>query len=155
MSTTHKVGPQGMSWKANAGGFSVGSPKLIGHRNPAVLCRSAENALTLETKYDPPGTQWLALLATIVVVIIAAVLIGPSGSVIGGIGGGAGAGIYILIRFWRQREIKLDLGAAASEVIVDERRRRIAFLTPVDRKSCWVVLEFRTSFLERPVLSRT
>ena len=148
MSTTHKVGSQGLSWTATAGGFSVGSPKLIGYRNPAVLRRSAENTLTLDTKYDPPGNPWLALLViiSIVVVATAGVLKGISPSVIGSTGAGGMVVTYMLIRLWRQREIKLDLGTAASEAIVDEKRRRIAFLSPIDHKSRWIVLQFKDDF---------
>jgi len=146
MSTAQNGGAQGMSWKANAGGFSVGSPKLIGQRNPATLCRTAENTLTLDTKYDPPGTPWLALLATVVIVVVAVLLKGLSGPIIGGTGGGGIVVTYMLIRLWRQREIKLDLGRAATEAIVDEKRHRIAFLAPIDEKFRWVVLEFKDDF---------
>jgi hypothetical protein len=119
---------------------------LIGQRNPAVLCHSAGNALTLDTKYDPPGTAWLVLFAIFVIVIISEVPTGLSGSFVRSIGTASIVLIYMVVRLWRQRGIKLDLGTAASEVIVDDKRRRIAFLTPIDHKARWIVLEFKDGF---------
>lgn len=148
MSTTHELESQEMSWKGEAGGFSVKNPKLVGPRNPAVLCRSAENTLTLDTKYAQPENPLLLLLAGVVIVLVASVaaLVGiPPG----GIGGGIIA-MYMVIRSQRRRamaiRLRLDLGTTASEVIVDEKRRRIAFLTTIDGKVRWVVLQFKSGF---------
>ena len=125
----------------------MGRPKSIGHQNPAVLCRHAECALSIDAKYDPPGSAWLAIIATFGITVIAVFLFGFSGTVIGAAGGGGIAATYNLIRSWRKREIRLDLGTT-TDVVVDEKRRRIAFLQPLNGRARWVVLEFKDGFPE-------
>ena len=144
MSTIDTVGSQEMSWKVTAI-FSSRTPKLVGHRNPAVLWQSESGTMTLETKYDPPGSPWLALLGTTVIVVIAAIVAGPSGSLIGGIGGGGIVVAYALIRWWRQRDTKLELNAT-DQTIVDEKQATIALLTPIDGTPRWIVLQFNHDF---------
>jgi hypothetical protein len=146
MSTT-KTDDRGVTpWKARLVGCSLGRPKKIGHRIPATLCAAADNTLMLDTKYDPPGNPWLALMATAAIVVIACMLSGFSGKVIGGAGGAGIVAAYNLIRMRRQREIKLDLGTAASDVVIDQNHRRIAVLAPIDKKARWIVLEFTDGF---------
>ncbi len=108
MSTAHAGGSQETLWEA-CGRLSVKTPKLIGHGTPAVLHRGVKNTLTLDMNYDPTGNVWLALLATVVIVVIGIVLTGFSGSAVCAIGGGGIVLSYTLIRLYRQREITIDL----------------------------------------------
>jgi hypothetical protein len=82
----------------------------------------------------------------VVIFIIVGIAVGLAPSVMGAVGGGVIGGGYVSIRLWRQREIQLDLGAVASEVIVDEKSRRIAVLTAIDRKAGWIVLQVKGDF---------
>ena len=57
--------------------------------------------------------------------------------------------VYFFMWISHQRAMKLDLGTAVSEIVVDEKRSRIALLTRLDEKANWIVLsEFRGCFSE-------
>ena len=98
----------------------------------------AENTLTLDTKYNPPDNPWLLLIVGVAIVAFVALGVlagvGPAagGAVAGGIGGSYGAR-----RVLRRRNIRVDLDKDASEVVVDEESRRMAFLTTIAGKTGW------------------
>lgn len=144
MSTVHAAQAKGTSWQATAAGFGTRKPRWTGPRNPAVLYRSPEGTLSLDTKYDPPGSEWLAIGSGVATALVC-VMLGLVGSAIGGAFGAIGAS-YVLIRLRRKRELKIELSAVATDAIIDEQRRRIAFLTPIDQKARWLVLEFADDF---------
>ena len=155
MSKSHEVEPQYASWEATGSAFSVGRPTSLGCRNAAVLRRSAENTLTLETKYNPPDDPLLLFIDAAVFVVFVAVglLAGISLFTIIIASIAVDFAIYLLARFWRQRNLILDLATSATEAIVDEKRRRIAFLATIDAKSRWITLQFESDFSGRLMLS--
>lgn len=151
MPTINEDASQATSWKIKVGVFRGLSPKWAGNRNVAVLRRGAENTLTLDTGYDLPSTAWRILMAIAVVIltILAVVMKGQPASHLSADGAAAIFAIYALILWSHHRAMTLDLGSAVSEVIVDDKRCRIALLAPVNQKPRWIVLsEFRYSFSE-------
>ncbi len=147
MSTKDRVESKVTSWKTRTAGLCVGHPEVKGIWNPAVLTRYGEHTLSLEAKYDPPGSAWLALIVTVVAVIIAIVLKAPSYYTIGFIGGSGIVVSYVVILLWRKWEIKLSL-ENASDIVIDQESSRIGFFIPFDHKSRWIVLEFTEDFAE-------
>lgn len=139
-----------MSWKIKVGIFRGPSPRWAGNRNIAVLCRTPENTLVLDTGHGLPDIVWLVLVTiTAVLGIVNIVLSGNPTSVINLAGLISFFAISVLIVWSRPQLTKLDLGSAVSEVIIDDKRSRIALLMPVDQKPSWIVLsDFGYSFSE-------
>jgi hypothetical protein len=116
------------------------------------LQRTADNALVLNTGLDLSGIVWLGLVVAAGVVDTISVL-GETHSLIdvGGIVVGTAGFLAVsaLVVWSRPRIARLDLGAAVSEVIVDEQRGRIALLAKLGPNARWIVLsEFRGRFSE-------
>jgi hypothetical protein len=147
MSAPKEVERGTRSWTARMGGLCSGRPRLMGNRHPVLLRCNAENALSLEATYDPPGNVWLMLLLVAVMIggVAVAVLLGISTAMVGAAGGGTIAAVRLLVLFWRKRELTLDM-STATDTVVDQKQGRMAFLMPIENRAYWVVLEFADGF---------
>lgn len=139
-------------WNVKVGVFRGEQPKWAGHRNVAVVRRTADDALVLNTGFDLSGIVWLGLVVAAGVVDTISVfgkthsLIDISGIAVGTAGFFA---VSALVVWSRPRIAGLDLGNTVSEVIVDEQRGRIALLAKLGTNARWIVLsEFRGRFSE-------
>jgi hypothetical protein len=143
---TGRIGLGVTSWRGRTAGLCTGNPRVRGIWNPAVLTRRGECTLTLDATYDPAGTGTLALAATVIAIVIAALVNVP----LPFIGFMAGFGVvvrYVAILVRRRRQITLRL-ENAGDVIVDQERSRAAFFLPFDHKPRWVVLELKEAFAD-------
>lgn len=106
--------------------------------------------LMLQAYYNPPGSRWIALGATILswlfVVIVSQAI---------GFAAAPGWLIWLLlIRRWRRRFERLFLDYS-EKVIIDNRSRRMAFLSQFRGKKRWVAFGFNKDFEEAAQLVRT
>jgi hypothetical protein len=151
MPGTREVERQGASWRIKAGVFNGESPKWAGFRNVAVLCRGSDGALTLDTGYSLPGAAWYALMA-ITVAVLTAFAVFLKGHPVSSLSADGVVGVFAVYMFmlWsRQHAMNLELPVAASEVVIDEDRCRIALRTRIGEKTSWIVLsEFKGQFQE-------
>jgi hypothetical protein len=151
MSAMQEAALHETSWQVKAAVFRGEKPKWAGNRNVAVLRRSPEEALLLDTGYELPGVAWRVLMgvAVVVLVALAVVLKGHPASTLSAEGVAGIFAIYTLLLWSHQRAMTLDLRTAVSEVVVDEQRCRIALRTPIRERASWIVLsEFEGHFPE-------
>jgi hypothetical protein len=149
MSVSEGMKQRNRSWKVRMGGLCTGNPRLMGNRNPAVLCCNAQQALSLEATYDPPGNIWfmLVLVAAFLAVVFVATILGAPGAAVGCVGGGAIPAVYFSVLFWRKRKATLDV-SKSTDAVVDKNHGRMAFLMPLENKTYWIVLAFSDGFAE-------
>lgn len=100
---------------------------------PPCSLEVANGRAKLSARYQKPGAGWRALLASVITMIVVAVVAQALGYAIGP---------GFLIWYWifsrkLRAEIDLDL-ATAQEAIADDRTQRMAFLIPVEGKPVWV-----------------
>lgn len=91
-----------------------------------------EGEVVLESKYDPPGNGWRALLVTVITVFVVY-------AIAKGTGAAAGPGIivwFLIIRAVRRKENQWNL-REAKEIVIDKDRRRISLLLPFGDKDAW------------------
>lgn len=99
--------------------------------------------LELTTKYDPPGSGWLAVGAALVTLII--VVLGAQAL---GICAGPGWLLWFIgIAMLRRRSVTLNLREADAAVI-DPANRRLAFHLNYEGKPRWIALDVRENFEE-------
>ncbi|MCY2987547.1 MAG: hypothetical protein NTY19_06745 [Planctomycetota bacterium] len=125
------------------GGFRVGKERAVQLVKPASVGLLRGGGLELSARYDPPGSGWLALVASIITVILVFAL----AQTLGFMGGPGWLLWYILIVAMRRREVTFNLLDAES-VVVDEKNRRFAFRSKFDQVPCWFAIEIRTRFDE-------
>lgn len=150
MESVNQVNSNGTSWSLKAGVFRGEEPKWAGFRNVAVLSSKGKGSLTLDTGYSLPGLSWCVMLAITVAILMgfAIFLKGHPASSFAADGIVGIFAIYMFMLWSRQQAMNLDL-AAVSEVVVDERRCRIALLTQIKDRAGWIVLsEFKGRFPE-------
>jgi len=132
-------------WEAHVGsflgGFRVGEQKAIPLVKPASVGLFRSGELELSARYDPPGSGWLALVATIVSTVVVFALAQALGFMVG-----PGWLVwYILIVAMRRRDVVFNLIDTES-VVVDAKNGRMAFRSKFDQVPCWVAIELRTGF---------
>jgi hypothetical protein len=151
MPTTCEAERQGASWRIKAGVFNGEKPKWAGFRNVAVLARRGDGALTLDTGYSLPGAAWCTLMVIAVALLTgsAVLLKGQPVSSLAADGVIGVFAVYMFMLWSRQHALNLELPAAASDVLVDEARCRIALQTQIGERTSWIVLsEFKGRFSE-------
>lgn len=123
------------------GGFRVGSNSALLLVSPGELRISDEGTVELSARYDPPGSGWRALVASLITLVVILVVAQATG-------GCAGPGWllwYILIILIRRTPVTLNLERSES-VIVDGANRRLGFLTEFLGAKRWVAFEIRAGF---------
>jgi hypothetical protein len=102
-----------------------------------------ERGLRLETKYDPPGSGWLAAGAALVTGIV--VILGAQ--TLGVCAGPGWLAWFLGIALLRRRPATLNLNEADA-VIADPVNRRLAFHLNYEGKPRWVAFEVTQNFDE-------
>lgn len=121
---THKVSGQRAAPFVKAGTLTAG-----------------EGHLELTTKYDPPGSGWIAAGAALLTGIL--VILGAQAL---GVCAGPGWLVWFIgIAMLRRRTVTLNL-LEADAAVIDPANRRLAFHVPFNGKPRWVALEAAENF---------
>jgi hypothetical protein len=133
------------TWRAYLGnlwgGFRVGSNKAVLLVSPGELKTSDAGTIELSARYDPPGSGWRALVASLITLIVIVLAAQATGFC-------AGPGWllwYILIVFMRRRSAVLGLEDSEA-ITVDTANHRLGFLTEFMGAKRWVAFEIKENF---------
>jgi hypothetical protein len=125
------------------GGFKVNKKSSLALVKPATFRVSDEEELEFSARYDPPGSGWYALLATIITGVVVWVIAQAVGFM-------AGPGIlvwYLIFLYARRQDVRIALHEA-EEVIIDPKNRRFAFRIPFKDKMRWLAFQTGDDFDE-------
>lgn len=133
------------TWKASLGnlwgGFRVGKNKALPLVSPGEFKISDKGTVELSARYDPPGSGWRALVASLITLILVVLVAQATGAC-------AGPGWllwYIVITLVRRQPVNLNLENSES-IVMDSGHRRLGFLVDfLDRKQ-WVAFELKENF---------
>jgi hypothetical protein len=135
------------AWKAHfggfLGGFRIGGKTPVQMANPGALTLSDDGALLFSARYDPPGSGWLAVLATVITGLVVCVL----AQVLGFMAGPGWLVWYWIFLTWRRQQVRLNLGGAETAVI-DADHSRFGFRTEVQGRKRWIAFEIWQQFDE-------
>jgi len=148
----------GRGWKVNfatfLGGFQVKGKRSIQLLKPGILSLSDKGILQLSGRFDPPGSGWMALLATIITAIVFAFMALARGYTPGFYAGPGWLIWYLIIVLIRREKVSIPLQNSES-VVLDPSSRRMGFRTNFTAKDCWVVFEIKDGFEEASKCVRT
>lgn len=116
-------------YKGGKGPFS----RLTGH---CMLKFRQNNPPKLVADYNPPGTIWLAILATIATGLVVAVIAQVVGFM-------AGPGLiiwYWIISAARRKQIEISL-ADSEQIVCDDQKRNIAIFGLVENQKTWISIK--------------
>jgi len=137
--------PARKSW-AVRGSSLLGLYRVDGHRalaltGDATLFALEDGSVILRAHYDPPGSAFFALLATVVASLVSAAMLAAAGFYVtpGWIVW------YILIVLLRRQPVDFNL-ANATSVTIDWRASRVGFLIKLGSRYRWVAVELRSEF---------
>lgn len=134
------------TWNVNLGSLWR-TYKIQGQRAAPFVKRgtitAGDERLELSTRYDPPGSGWLALGAA----LITGILVTLVAQAIGSCAGPGWLLWFIGIALLRRRPVTLNLREAES-AIVDPANRRLAFRLNFEGKPRWVAVEVPQYFDE-------
>lgn len=124
------------------GGFQVEQEKAIPLAQPAWLT-AANNEILLVARYDPRGSGWLALFAT-VLTWTACFVLAPAF----GFFAGPGWPLWYLIFFFvRRRQVSIKLQRAES-IVLDVKSQRMAFRLNFAKRKRWIAFQIDRDFGE-------
>lgn len=120
-------------WSLSAKKYKGGSGKAIKIAGQPSISYSTSSGFILKGRYDPPGTGWWAILATVITGIVITALAQAFGFM-------AGPGYiiwYYIIRSKRRRDINEKL-QNIKEVVFDNERKSLALFTQFQDKNVWL-----------------
>lgn len=135
------------TWTAYMGKM-WGRYKVMGH-NAAHFAGEGDftifddGRIELMARYDPPGTWWMALLATFVTGVII-VLIAQNG----GFAAGPGWLPWFMIITWLRRRQTTTYVQNAHSIVVDAPQRRLGFFADFEGQQQWLVFDAKENFDE-------
>ena len=132
------------NWNATLGSLWR-TYKVRGHRaGPFVKSGSltvTDSGFELVTKYDPPGSGWIAFGISIVTGIVVFAIAQATGTCVG-----PGWLLWFLaIALLRRRTVTLNLRGSET-AIIDPANRRLAFLTSFEGKQRWIAMDVPQDF---------
>jgi hypothetical protein len=117
---------------------------------PTLLRESPEGKLEMLGKYDPPGSGWLAVGASIVTFIVVFAIAQFTGFM-------AGPGWlvwYYIIRATRREDVTMDL-TNAEDVLLDDNKKRMAIRTEFNGRSKWMIFGVNQDYEGEAALVRS
>jgi len=135
------------------GGFKVDGRRAALLPGPIDLNVSSdddERRVDLHTGYDPPGSGWYALLASVGTVIVVVAVSSAEGAVVA-----PGWLVwYVIITLARRRRVTLNL-LESDSVRIDDKTRRLAFEPSLDGRKTWVAFQVKEGFEQASDAVRT
>jgi len=117
---------------------------------PTLLRETPDGQLEMMGNYDPPGSIWLAILATIGTFIVVFAV----AQMVGFMAGPGWLVWYYIIRAIRRQDVTLDM-ANAEDVLLDDQSKRMAFRVEFQNRSRWMVFAIKENYEDAAALVRS